>query len=223
MKKSVKMWSNFLVYTGVLGAVLSASLFLFNLGSSRVGLLIILGLLVIGEIAGYLFFSPAKCVDGISEKEILLDSVFGFDYSSIKLDGVLWEDIVKAQEVLKEYKQNQEFKWGPKNLFDILVVSFDDDLKTTLSVKHYKNTRELNFKGILRVNKTDKLKLDTLDLSNFNTDLLEELGGYSGKSCLLKVVRPIDTLYLQRYFGKAKVDCRSYIYDIVEVSEEVGV
>lgn len=216
MKRSLKMWSWFWLYMAIFCVLIFIStLFLsYEYLNSINGLVVYGGVFVVGILFGLFIFKEDKVVNGINEIPILLESVYGVNVDSFKEDGVVWDDIERARTLLKGWKKQTNFSWSPINLYDIIVVCYLNDDKKDMTVKVLKNTRLLQFKGVIH-KKNDKLKLDTLDLSNFNTSLLKDLGYLDGSSCVLKCVRPIDRKYLEKYFSN--ISYESYVYDVIAV------
>lgn len=206
--RSVKLWSDYFIYLGVLFILAS----IVNCFLVEKEILVIFGICIL-MIIGYFCFKRVKLLEYENEP-ILLESVFGVNYDSIQKSGVNWEDILKAKELLNKYKET--FIWSSENLFDILVVYYCNDSRTELGIKVLKNTRKLKFEGLVNISK-EKFKLDSLDLSNFNTSILSELKSYDTKTCKIDVVRPIDTKYLQTYFNVKEKDLKSHIYNIEEI------
>lgn len=213
MKRTLKNWSLFWLYLGILSTIiLVVSLFIdVSILNSVIGLCSFVVILLVGIIVGFIIFSEDKTVNGLNEIPILLESVFGVNVDSSKEDGILWDDIEKARDMLKEWKEKNNFIWTSLNLYDIILICYTDDNRKEMVVKVLKNTRLLQFKGLLH-KKGDKLKLDTMDLSNFNTDLLSDLGYLDNTYCVLKCVKPIDRKYLKEYFNGNSYD--SYVYDV---------
>ncbi len=219
MKRSLKMWSQFWLFLGVYSCVLTAvSLFVpQEFSNSSLGLIVFGVIYLLGILFGLYIFKTSKVVNGLVEQPILLESVYGVNVDSVYADGVLWDDIEKARTLLLEWKKKHNYTWDSKNLYDILVVCYLTDDKREMGVKVLKNTRLLEFKGIIS-KKNNKFKLDTLDLSNFNTSLLKDLDCLDNTNCLLKCVKPIDKKYLEMYFSNNSYE--TYVYN-VEIIEEV--
>ncbi len=216
MRRSLKMWSNFVLYLAVLVFVLTLwNGCIFKLGTELAVVLSVLGILF-----GWFYFKRTKVSDDISRDGLLFESVFGVNYDIIKNDksAVLWEDLDRANVCLEEYKKTNNFEWGTDSLYDILVVSYVDDTKTEIVVNRYNNTRKLEFKGILKITDT-KMKLDSLDLSNFDTSIVTELGNYSGKECVLRAVRPKNKGWLLDLFENSLSDddLKSHVFDVETV------
>ena len=214
MKKTVKMWCMFSGYLGIaliILAIFNPVSLLFSFLSVDVSYVI--GALIV-FIVGCIIFRPDKNIDKLSEEPIILESVFGINIKSIEKAGIDWSDIEKASELLEKYKKENNFIFNSGNLFDILVVCYDSDKKDNLVVKVLKNTRKLEFEGKPIIKDYKIKKLDTMDFSNFNTTLINDIGKYHEKNCKLKCVKPIDK-YFFSYFPNACLDTQVYRMELI--------
>ncbi len=213
MKRSLKMWSSYVLYMAVVLVVSMAVYRWVGMYGVELGI----GTGVAGFLIGWVIFKREKTVENISKDGLLFESVFGVNFDVMKdaKAGVIWKDIERANIELEKYKKENNFEWDITSMFDILVVSYVDDTRKEMVVNRYKNTRGLEFQGILRV--TDKkMKLDGMDLSNFDTSLISELGNCSNKECILRTIRPKETDWLKKLFAESLTDddLKNHVYDV---------
>lgn len=237
MERSIKMWSSFTLYTAIVSIILFISTIFVSkeFQNSTGGVLVYIGVFILFVIIGLYIFQEAKEVNGLCETAILAESVFGFNTKSIDAEGVVYEDIEKAEKVLREYKEKNNFIWGVDNIYNVLVVHYKDDKKTELVVNEIKNTYKLNYYGQLIEHKhVEKTKddnekttytytLESKELKDFDYTYITEIKKLNvGSKYIFYCVKPIQKRIIERHFNVYEPLKLPYIYNIEEREEIEG-